>query len=51
MNLVDMGTLLASAVLIWLSAYTFQRDRIDRYDGSLMLLCYAAYMVWLFMKL
>jgi len=50
-NWVDMGTLLLSALLVLLSAFTFKRKQIDRVDGALFLLCFAAYYVWLFINL
>lgn len=48
---VDLGAVLLSAVLIWLWTYTGRRDRIDRWEGALMLALFAAYYFWLFMKL
>lgn len=51
MDLVDMMVLLASAVLVWMSSYTFKKDRIDRYEGAIFLLCFIGYYVYLFMKL
>lgn len=48
MSFVDMGVLLGSAVLILLCAYTGKKDRIDRWEGIMMLLCFAAYYVYLF---
>ena len=50
MNLIDMGVLLLSAVLIFTAAYTGKKDQVDRFDGVLMLLFEAAYLVWLFIK-
>ena len=50
-NLVDMAALALSAILILTSVYTGKRNMIDRLDGSLMLAAFAAYMVWLFIKL
>ena len=49
-NIVDIAALLASAVLVWMSSYTFKKDRIDRYEGAIFLLAFAAYYVWLFMN-
>ena len=48
MTLVDMGVVLLSTILVLVSAYSFKRDSMDRADGTVMILCYAAYMVWLF---
>ena len=49
-TLVDCAVLAMSAVLIWTSIYTGKRDKIDRFDGALMLLLFISYMVWLFVK-
>jgi len=51
MNWMDLGVLLASAVLVWLWTYTGHRNRIDRWEGALMVLCFIGYYAWLFMKL
>ena len=51
MNLVDMGVLLLSALLILMSAYTGKKDKLDRFDGSILLVCEAAYLFFLFMNL
>ncbi len=48
MNLVDMGILLLSAVLVLLSAFSFKKNSMDRADGAILLLCYAGYLFWLF---
>ena len=48
---VDLGAVLASAVMVWLWTYTGRRDRVDRWEAIVMLLSFAAYYVWLFMKL
>ena len=48
---VDMCALLLSAVLVWMCTYTGRKDRIDRWEGAIFLLVFAAYYVWLFMKL
>ena len=50
-NLVDAGVLMLSALLVFTSAYTGKKNVIDRFDGSLLLLCEAAYMTWLIIKL
>jgi cation:H+ antiporter len=51
MTWIDFGVLLLSAVLVWLWTYTGRRDRIDRWEAVVMLLCFAGYFTWLFMKL
>ncbi len=50
-NLVDAGVLMLSAILVFTSAYTGKKNMIDRLDGSIMLLCEAAYMTWLIINL
>jgi cation:H+ antiporter len=46
-NMVDMGVLLLSSLLVFTSAYTGRKDMVDRFDGSILLLCEVAYMAWL----
>ena len=50
-NLVDAGVLMLSALLVFTSAYTGKKNMIDRLDGSIMLLCEAAYITWLIINL
>ena len=50
-NLVDMAALALSALLVFTGIYTGKRNMIDRLDGAIMLTVFAAYMVWLFIKL
>ena len=49
--MVDMGVLLLSSLLIFTSAYTGRKDMVDRFDGSILLLCEVAYMAWLIYNL
>lgn len=51
MNMVDIGILVLSALLLWVWAYTGRKCRIDRKEGAVMLLCFAAYYIYLFIKL
>ena len=51
LDIVDLIVLILSMVLVWLSAYIFKKDKIDRYEGSIFLLTFIAYYVWLFIKL
>ena len=48
---VDIGVLLFSVALIWMSAYTFRKNEIDRVEGAIFFLSFAAYYVWLFINL
>lgn len=51
MSVIDMSALVLSALMVFLSIYIGKKNLIDRLDGSMMLLAFAAYMVWLFIKL
>ena len=51
MTIVDILTLVLSAGLLLIWAYTGRRIRIDRWEGAAMLLCYVAYNVFLFSRL
>lgn len=48
MTYVDVMVLLTSAILLLICAYSGRRNRIDRWEGALMLLCFIAYYVYLF---
>ena len=48
---VDMGVLALSAFLLLFSAWTGKNDKVDRFDGTLFILCFVAYMVYLFKNL
>jgi cation:H+ antiporter len=48
---VDLGALLASAVALFTGCYVGKRDQLDRLDGALFLLLWAAYMAWLIIQL
>ena len=51
MNLVDTGVLLLSALLLLASAFMGKKNQLDRFDGSILLLCEAAYFTWLCINL
>ncbi|MBR3075418.1 MAG: calcium/sodium antiporter [Bacteroidales bacterium] len=51
LNLVDVLVLLLSIILVWLSSYTFVKNKIDRYEGAVFVLTFIAYYIWLFIKL
>jgi len=48
---VDLGALLASALVLFTACYVGKKNRLDRLDGSLFLLIWAAYMAWLIVHL
>ena len=50
-DLVDLGVIMLSVVLVWLWTYTGKRNRIDRWEAVLMLLSFIGYYIWLFVKL
>ena len=50
-TLVDAGVLLSSMLLLLLWAYTGRRERIDRWEGALMLLLFGGYYYYLFINL
>lgn len=47
MTTVDLGILLMSSFLILLSAFCFEKDRLDRVEGGILILMEAAYMWYL----
>jgi len=50
-NLVDMGILLVSILLIWTSVITGKRDTLDRFDGILLLAAEICYLAFLFITM
>ena len=48
---VDLGALLLSAVALLTSCYVGKKNILDRLDGSMFLVIWAAYMAWLIIKL
>ena len=50
-DLMDMLALMVSILLVMMSAYTFKKNMIDRFEGAIFLLAFVAYYVWLFIKL
>ncbi|MCQ2182823.1 MAG: calcium/sodium antiporter [Bacteroidales bacterium] len=50
MSLVDAGILIVSCMMLLLWAYTGRKCRIDRWEGAVMLLIFAAYYYYLFVK-
>ena len=48
---VDLGVLLVSALALVSALFIGQKNKIDRVDGSLFLLVWAAYMAWLIINL
>jgi len=46
----DVAALLVSVLVVWTSTITFKCGKLDRYEGLTMLVLFAAYYVWLFIK-
>ena len=46
-TLVDIIVTVAAAILMYISALTFKKMETDRWDGSIFVLCYIGYIVWL----
>lgn len=51
MTVVDLGTVLISAVFILASAYTFKKKKLDRFEGTILVLMEAGYMWYLISNL
>lgn len=47
---MDFAVVMISSIVLLISAYTFQKERIDRIEGMFFILIEIAYMVWLFIK-
>lgn len=50
-DMYDYIALLLSIILVWTSVYTGKKNILDRFDASLMLILFAAYMTKLFINL
>ena len=48
---VDMVMVVVSAVLLWTSAFTFKKYKLDRVEGAIFLLCYIGYITYLTMNI
>ena len=46
-GITELCMVLASAVLLLLTAFTFRRRAVDRWEGAIFLIIYTAYIVWL----
>ena len=50
-DVYDYVALILSIILVWTAVYTGKKNLLDRFDASLMLLLFAAYMTKLFINL
>ena len=46
-TVVDLLVVLLSSVLLFLTAFTFRRRAVDRWEGALFLVIYATYIAYL----
>lgn len=44
-TMMDLSVLLLTSVLVFISAFTFKKKTLDRWEGSIFLICYIAY-IW-----
>jgi cation:H+ antiporter len=48
---VDMAMVIGAIVLLWLAAFTFKKNKLDRIEGAFFLLCYVGYITYLTMNI
>ena len=51
MSFIDLGAVLTCGLFILISAYTFRKNRLDRVEGSILVLMEAFYMMYLIANL
>ncbi len=44
---VDLGVLLISTLLLFVTAFTFKKRQLDRYEGFIFIAIYIGYVIWL----
>ena len=47
----DMAMVMIAIILLWSSAFTFKRMKLDRIEGTFFLLCYIGYISYLMMSI
>ena len=48
---VDMAMVIGAIVLLWIAAFTFKKNKLDRIEGVFFLLCYVGYITYLTMNI
>ena len=48
---IDMAMVIIALLLLWTSAFTFKKKKLDRIEGALFLLCYIGYISYLMMSI
>ena len=46
-NIIDYLVMIGGTVLLWLFSFTFKKYRLDRIEGSILIVLYCAYIAWL----
>lgn len=46
-TMVDLLTVLGASILLWITAFSFQRNKIDRPEGVILVLAYVVYIVYM----
>lgn len=49
-SFIDLLVMMIAALVLWASAYTIKKDRIDRREGMIFIVIEILYMIWLFVK-
>jgi cation:H+ antiporter len=49
-SIADLSVMMLAALVLWASAYTIKKDRIDRREGMIFIVIEILYMIWLFLK-
>ena len=47
MKPIDLGTVMIAAIFLFTSTYTFKSNKLDKFEGIMLLLMEAGYMTWL----
>lgn len=47
---VDLGVLIGSSILLWITGMYFRKRTITRPEGIIMIICYIAYIAWLIIE-
>lgn len=48
---VDMAMVIVAILLLWISAFTFKKKKLDRIEGAIFLLCYIGYISYLMINI
>ena len=48
---IDMAMVIVAILLLWISAFTFKKKKLDRIEGAIFLLCYIGYISYLMINI